>query len=75
MKTVETLPVSTKRALLEFLKNFPSTSQSAKPAKKKDRLSAERKKELLSISVWSDEEIAGIEKAREYINSWTPKSF
>ncbi|MBE7471355.1 MAG: hypothetical protein DPW09_20860 [Anaerolineae bacterium] len=33
----------------------------------------EWKKRLLRISAWSDEEVAEIERAREYLNQWQPR--
>jgi hypothetical protein len=35
----------------------------------------EWKKQLLTISQWTEEEISEIEKAREYVNQWQPKAF
>ncbi len=34
---------------------------------------AEWKKRLLNISAWSEEELAEIEQAREYLNQWQPR--
>jgi hypothetical protein len=35
----------------------------------------EWKKQLLTVSQWTEEEISEIEKAREYVNQWRPKEF
>lgn len=64
------LPIAKKKAILELIKE-DSTQFS-----QKTHLSlANWREELLKTSVWSDEEIDEIYKAREYINSWTPKQF
>ncbi|MFQ5630673.1 MAG: hypothetical protein ACE5I1_18030 [bacterium] len=71
VKKIVALPVNKKKALLELLGDLPDelNGQNAKEFKRKAEI-AEWKKELLTTSVWTDEEIAEIEKAREYINSW-----
>jgi len=76
VKKIVALPANKKKALLEFLGDLPDEQNTENTAelKRKTEL-AEWKKELLTTSVWTDEEIAEIEKAREYINSWQPKEF
>ncbi len=60
-----------KQQLLEYLNLLLSTKAIKKQGPKFD-VSAYRKN-LLKISVWSDEDIALIEEARQHLNNWGPK--
>ena len=75
-KKIAALPANKKKALFEILNDLPDevNDESTEERKRKIEI-AEWKKELLKTSVWTDEEIHEIEKAREYINSWRPRKF
>jgi len=70
VEQLDELPIVKKKAILELIKKN-SFSREVKP----DLLQNEWRKQLLTISVWTDEEINEIIEAREYINKWTLEQF
>jgi hypothetical protein len=62
-----------KQQLLEYLNLLLSTKTTKKQGPKFD-VNAYRKN-LLKVSVWSDEDIALIEEARQHFNNWGPKEW
>ncbi len=62
-----------KQQLLEYLNLLLSTKAKKKEGPKFD-VNAYRKS-LLKVSVWSDEDIALIEEARQHLNSWQVKEW
>ncbi len=69
IEQLDELPIVKKKAILELIK------RNSRTLKETEVLQNEWKKALLTISVWTDEEIEEIYKAREYINKWKPKIF
>ncbi len=64
------LPMSKKKAILELLKTKSLTEN-----KLVESFQEKWKKQLLTMSVWTEAEINAIHEAREYINQWTPQQF
>jgi hypothetical protein len=63
-----------KQQLLEYLNLLLSTKTTKKGEKAKFDVNAYRKN-LLKVSVWSDEDIALIEEARQHFNNWKVKEW
>ena len=62
-----------KQQLLEYL-NLLLSSKTANKERPKFDVKAYRKN-LLKVSVWSDEDISLIEEARQHFNSWQVKEW
>ncbi len=67
VQTVDNLPITKKKAILELLKIEFKTD-----AKQIESFHERWKKELLTTSVWTDAEVNEIHEARRLINQWTP---
>jgi hypothetical protein len=70
VQALRNLPISKKRAILEFLKvAFAGSGNHI------ESFQENWKKELLATSVWTDDEINEIHEARRFVNQWTPVQF
>lgn len=64
----ERLPDQAKKEAFDFIEFLV---QKKKSRKKK----VDKKKILLGMSCWSDEDIKAIDEAREHMNKWKPEAF
>jgi len=70
VQNLNSLPVNKKRTILELLKIVLSGGENHLASFQENW-----KKELLTTSVWTEDEINEIHEARRFINQWTPLQF
>ena len=64
----EILPDQAKKEALDFLEFLV---QKSKPGKKK----INKKKILLGMSYWNEEDVRRIDEVRQHMNQWKPETF
>ena len=67
-KKFELLPEQAKKEAYDFIEFL---AQKKKHRKKK----TDKKKLLLGMSVWSDEDIKALDNVRDHMNKWKPETF
>lgn len=70
VQNLSNLPINKKKAILELLKIVLIGSENHIASFQENW-----KKELLTASIWTDDEINEIHEARRFVNQWTPLQF